>query len=110
MSVLKGAVLFRHKPGYIASRVMRFSYGADISPLFDPDKHEQRRKFTSAVEGTDRCRNVFEEIIQQNKSVVLGTKVSHHYSTTIPNESSMAVAVYAPPKRNQCTSMKMVVL
>jgi hypothetical protein len=49
LSVLKGAVLFGHKPGYIASRV---SNGADISPLFDPDKHEQRRKFTSVVEGT----------------------------------------------------------
>ena len=95
LSVLKGAVLFGHKPGYIASRV---SYGADISPLFDPDKHEQRRKFTSAVEGTDRCRNVLKDILQQNKSVVLGTKVSHHYSTTIPNQSSMAVAVYASTK------------
>jgi hypothetical protein len=45
------------------------------------------------VEGTDRCRNVFKDILQQNKSVVLGTKVSHHYSTTIPNQSSMAGGV-----------------
>ena len=61
LSVLKCEVLFGHKPGYIASRV---SYGAYISPLFDPDKHEERRKFTSAVEGTDRCRNVFKDILQ----------------------------------------------
>jgi len=98
LSVLKGAVLFGHKPDYIASRVMRFSYGAGVATLFDPDKHEQRRKFTSAVNGTDLCRNVFSEIIQQNKSVALGTKVSHRYSTTIPNQSSMTIAVYASTK------------
>ena len=40
LSVLKGAVLFGHKPDYIASRVMRFSYGTDVSVLFNPEKHE----------------------------------------------------------------------
>jgi hypothetical protein len=37
LSVLKGAVLFGHKPDYIASRVMRVSYGTDVTVLFDPD-------------------------------------------------------------------------
>jgi len=55
LSVLKGAVLFGHKPDYIASRVMRFSYGTDICPLFDPDNHEQRRKYVCILDGTDRC-------------------------------------------------------
>ena len=98
LSVLKGAVLFGHKPDYIASRIMRFSYGADICPLFDPDKHEESRKYTSSMDGTERCSNVFSEIIQQNESVSFGTKVKHGYSTTIPNQSSMCLDVYASTK------------
>jgi hypothetical protein len=43
LSVLKGAVLFGHTPDYIASRVMRFSYGTDVTTLFDPDKLGRQR-------------------------------------------------------------------
>jgi molecular chaperone DnaK (HSP70) len=50
LSVLKGAVLFGHKPDYIASRVMRFSYGADIVELFDPENHEEHRKYSLPLE------------------------------------------------------------
>ena len=77
---------------------MRFSYGSDMCPIFDPAKHEQRRKYTSALDGTDRCRGVFTEIIQQNESVALGTNVKHSYSTGSPNQSSMSVNVYASTK------------
>ena len=96
LSVLKGAVLFGHKPDYIASRVMRFSYGTDVSLLFDPEKHEQHRKYT--LNGEDRCDNVFGEIIKQNESVALGTKVRRRYSTTRPKQSAMHINVYASKK------------
>jgi hypothetical protein len=61
LSVLKGAVLFGHKPDYIASRVMRFSYGTDISVLFDPENHEQHRKYT--CDGRDRCLGIFSAML-----------------------------------------------
>ena len=96
LSVLKGAVLFGHKPDYIASRVMRFSYGTDISELFDPEKHEQHRKYRA--NGEDRCGDVFEGIIKKNESVVLGTKVNHHYPTIEPNQRAMHITVYASNK------------
>ena len=96
LSVLKGAVLFGHKPDYITSRVMRFSYGIEVSPLFDPEMHEQRRKYT--LNGEDRCNNVFGEIIKQNESVALGTKVNRSYSTIRPNETTMPIKVYASKK------------
>ena len=98
LSVLKGAVLFGHKPDYIASRVMRFSYGTDISLLFDHEKHEQRRKYT--YDGIDRCNGIFSEIIKQNESVVLGTNVNHSYSTARQNQDVMPINVYASTKEN----------
>ena len=98
LSVLKGAVLFGHKPDYIASRVMRFSYGTDISVLFDPENHEQHRKYT--CDGRDRCLGIFSEIIKQNESVALGTNVSLCYSTVIPHQAAMLINVYASTKEN----------
>ena len=96
ISVLKGAVLFGHKPDYIASRVMRFSYGTDIAPLFDPEKHKQHQKYT--FNGEDRCKNIFYEIIKQNESVPIGTKVNHSYCTTVSNQTAMGFMMYASNK------------
>jgi molecular chaperone DnaK (HSP70) len=96
ISVLKGAVLFGHKPDYIASRVMRFSYGTDIAPLFDPEKHKQHQKYT--CNGEDLCKNIFCEIIKQNESVPIGTKVNHSYGTTVPNQTAMSIDMYASDK------------
>ena len=79
LSVLKSAVLFGHRPDYIASRVMRYSYGTDVSRLFDADNHEQHRKYTCTLDGTVRCYDNFGEIIKQNESVELGTKSKENY-------------------------------
>jgi molecular chaperone DnaK (HSP70) len=98
LSVLKGAVLFGHKPDYIASRVMRFSYGTEVTTLFDPDKHEQDRKYTCKFTDNIRCRGVFGEIIKQNKSVSLGTKISRRFTTSTPNQSTIIVKVHASNK------------
>ena len=76
---------------------MRFSYGTEVSVLFDSDNHEQHRKCTSRVNGEIRCSGVFEEIIKQNESVALGTKVSLHFS--IPRQTATVhVNVYASNK------------
>ena len=98
LSVLKGAVLFGHKPDYIASRVMRFSYGTDVTALFDPDKHEEHRKYTCKFSGDIRCTGVFGEIIKQNKSVALGTKISRRYFTYRSNQPTLYINVSASSK------------
>jgi hypothetical protein len=33
---------------------MRFSYGTNIAELFDPDNHEEHRKYTSTLDGEVR--------------------------------------------------------
>jgi molecular chaperone DnaK (HSP70) len=100
LSVLKGAVLFGHKPDYIASRVMRFSYGVKVNMLFDSDNHEQHRKYKCIMDGQYRCRDTFDEIIKLNESVELGTKVSRRYYTGEPNVKTMPIDVYASTKEN----------
>ena len=100
LSVLKSAVLLGHRPDYIASRVMCYSYGTDVSRLFDPDNHEQHRKYTCTLDGTVRCHDNFGEIIKQNESVELGTKVSRCYSTATPNQKKITISMYASTKEN----------
>ena len=96
LSVIKGAVLFGHKPDYIATRVMRLSYGTDVSVLFDPNNHEQHRKYKTY--GEDRCSDIFSEIIQKNESVAVGTIVKHNYTTDIKYQSTMSIAIYGSDK------------
>lgn len=98
LSVLKGAVLFGHKPDYIASRVMRFSYGTDISRPFDPDLYAISRK--KIVNGEERCNEVFSTIIEKDTSVPIGTKVKESYSTVHQNQKRMGINIYASNKKN----------
>ncbi|XP_076100919.1 heat shock 70 kDa protein 12A-like [Mytilus galloprovincialis] len=98
LSVLKGAVLFGHKPDYIASRVMRFSYGTDVSRPFDSSLYDLSRK--TIVNGEERCGNVFCMIIEQDKCVPIGTKINDRYSTVLPNQSGMGFRIYASSKKN----------
>jgi hypothetical protein len=43
LAVLKGAVLFGHKPDYIVARIARYTYGVRISSDFNQDIHEPGR-------------------------------------------------------------------
>ena len=43
LAVLKGAVLFGHKPDYIAARIARYTYGVKTMKNFNPDIHEPGR-------------------------------------------------------------------
>jgi hypothetical protein len=43
LAVLKGAVLFGHKPDYIVARIARYTYGVEVDDYFNPDIHEPDR-------------------------------------------------------------------
>ena len=43
VAVLKGAVLFGHRPDVVTNRVTQRSYGRKIKPIFNPKIHESSR-------------------------------------------------------------------
>jgi len=57
LAVLKGAVLFGHKPDYIAARIARYTYGVGGRIDFNPDIHEPGR--CVVVNGKKKCENTF---------------------------------------------------
>ncbi|XP_053389073.1 heat shock 70 kDa protein 12A-like [Mercenaria mercenaria] len=95
-AVLKGAVLFGHRPLAISSRVSKHSYGLSISPLYDPSIHpENRRVF---VGSTHRCRDVFMKFIACGEAVRIGDARSWELSTLWPNQQEMTINLYVSSK------------
>ncbi|KAK3099628.1 hypothetical protein FSP39_007193 [Pinctada imbricata] len=59
LAVLKGAVLFGHKPKTISSRVAKFTYGVETYTNFDRHKHREEKK--KIVEGKEKCADSFDK-------------------------------------------------
>ena len=83
ISVVQGAVVFGRQPGNITSRILRFTYGAELNQTFERGKHEQKRLNTIA--GVDRCNGCFGKFISNGTEVQTGHKVEMGYTTTTPN-------------------------
>ena len=92
ISVLNGAVVFGRQPENIASRVLRFTYGASISPRFEKGRHEKKRKFV--VDGEDHCRDVFGDFIRAGTQVDVGHRIEECYNTLRPHQEVLALQIY----------------
>lgn len=96
LAVLKGAVLFGHKPSIITSRITRYAYGRKIRPRFDPKKHSEEKR----TKDGKRCRDVFELLIEKGKSVPIGHTIKVEYHTIHEFQDYISVAFYASKKDN----------
>ncbi|CAG2237770.1 unnamed protein product [Mytilus edulis] len=92
LAVVKGAVLFGHKPDFITSRITRCTYGRRIRPIFDESKHDRNKRVGG--DGGDRCRDVFEEFMGKDKKVQIDEVVNVEYHTVMNSQSSVSVAIY----------------
>jgi hypothetical protein len=72
--VLKGAVLFGHKPNYIVARIARYTYGVDVMNDCNPYTHETGR--CVVVNGKKKCKNIFKLYIKTGYVVELGSKIT----------------------------------
>lgn len=79
LAVLKGAVLFGHRPKTIKSRVIKYSYGVKTTPIFDPKSHDPKRK--CKINEIDRCQNVFSSFMRSGTVVELNHEVEKKYQT-----------------------------
>ncbi|XP_076088281.1 heat shock 70 kDa protein 12B-like [Mytilus galloprovincialis] len=100
LSVLKGAVLFGHRPDYIKSRIMPRTYGVMTSLPFDPRKFDE--KYCVVMDGEERCDKIFSLITSVDDSVEAGTKFEKSYFTPFPNQEKMDFNVYVSTEANPC--------
>lgn len=89
MLVLKGAVLFGHKPNYITSRVMRLTYGTNLIKEFDPRKYPESRKVL--INGRQYCDTIFSTLIKRDEVVSVGKKTTIRLKSLVQNRFGLQV-------------------
>jgi hypothetical protein len=92
LAVVKGAVLFGHKPNYIVARIARYTYGVRTLGDFNPDIHEPGRWLV--VNGKKMCSVCFTIYIKVGSVVKLGAKISHILQTIEPFQSSVPFSIF----------------
>lgn len=82
LAVLKGAVLYGHRPKLISVRVSRVTYGIGISRMFGKGDPEELR-FTSG--SSVLCRDVFHKFVEKGQPINDGDEHSMPFSAKCQN-------------------------
>ncbi|CAC5393122.1 unnamed protein product [Mytilus coruscus] len=96
MAVSKGAVLYGHRRKFIISRIMQYTYGRLMQPLFDEEKHNPKKRQT--IDGYDRCQDCFDILVHKGSSVAVREKIRREYKTFSKEQNKIRVAVYTTQK------------
>ena len=77
-------------PYLLIFRVLRYTYGAEIMPKFDPKQYDSSKK---TVDGT-RAKNVFMPFVTKGTEMKLGDKVVKTYNTVKPNQDAIVLKIF----------------
>ncbi|XP_076111559.1 heat shock 70 kDa protein 12A-like [Mytilus galloprovincialis] len=97
LSVLKGAVLFGHRPEYIRSRVMQLSYGVETRRVFNSKIHD--KKYLVENETPPKCEKIFKQIVKKDQEVSLGEKFITSHLTAFPMQKEMPLHIYVSTEK-----------
>lgn len=100
MTVLKGAVLFGHRPNYVNVRVMKCSYGLMTNVPWDSKKYN--KKYRTLMDGNDRCDKIFSKIVSIDEPISAGKTVKKELFTLYQNQPDMEFKVYTTENFNPC--------
>jgi len=89
LAVLKGAVLFGHKPLSISSRIAKYTYGVAISKPFIEGHHPEAKRKTTA--NGVLCSDIFHKYIEIGDSVELGDIQSMPFTAASGGRSRVRV-------------------
>eukprot|EP00105_Crassostrea_gigas_P014861 XP_011431681.1 PREDICTED: heat shock 70 kDa protein 12A isoform X2 [Crassostrea gigas] len=101
LAVLKGAVLFGHDQSVVASRVAKFTYGIGCSELFDPKKHDPKRKTKDKRDGKERCHCIFSKHVEAGDVLILNEDQGKHvYHPIYADQTTISFPVYTSKEPN----------
>lgn len=98
LAVLKGAVLYGHKPTTISERISRYTYGINISPPYKAGDHSPERRVS--IDGVDRVKDVFKKYIEADQKLKVGEAVSGRHVTIKKRQKEMLLKIFASESRN----------
>lgn len=92
--VLKGAVVFGHKPSAIQTRVSKYTYGIELNALFEEDKHDLSKRIESG--GRYFCKEVFDKHVEVGQLLKYGEPQSERtYRPLTSTQDYVDVNVFA---------------
>ena len=101
LAVLKGAVLFGHDPSIIDARIAKYTYGIETSEIFDPNKHEQRRKERDKKYGKYRCHGIFSRHVEAGTILYRNEEQREHiYFPIYADQKKISFPVYISESGN----------
>jgi len=106
LAVLKGAVLFGHKPHAIRSRLMKYTYGVDTNQPFIPGKHPD--VYRRWIKDQLFCANIFDHFVLKDTEMEFGEVLSKTYSPE-EEDATSGIGVYASTCAPEYTSHASVV-
>ncbi|KAH3717642.1 hypothetical protein DPMN_060436 [Dreissena polymorpha] len=98
LAVLKGAVMFGHKPDIISSRVMDYTYGINVRAHYRENLYPVEKK--EFIDGEWRVRNVFEIFVRINEDVPLDSKVTHTNFSYRKSTKNAGFTIYRTKEKN----------
>ncbi|KAH3717752.1 hypothetical protein DPMN_060548 [Dreissena polymorpha] len=95
LAVLKGAVMFGHKPDIISFRVIDNTYGIRVCAYYQENLYPLEKK--ELIMGKWAVRDVFRITVRVNEDVPLVCKVTHK---TKPAEKTSDILIYRTKQKN----------
>ncbi|XP_071173937.1 heat shock 70 kDa protein 12A-like [Mytilus edulis] len=98
ITILKGAVLFGHKPDYITSRILGLTYGIRNCVNFDKEKHGEKRRVL--YQGIEKCDDEFNTVLKSGVEVPIGTIKTDSLRTFMPFQHAMDIEMFCTREDN----------
>ena len=92
---LKGAIVFGSEPTFITVRIARYTYGVRCSEIFDPSKHDPRRRVSAL--GEFWCPNIFKPMVIKGEEIAPRYKQKQTIRKLLQqsNETKLSISIFA---------------
>ena len=99
LAVLKGAVLYGHKPEAVIARVSKFTYGIEAYKSFEPGIDPKAKR--AEIQGLVLCKEHFSKHAEIGKEYSPGESFGkHEYVPSGPGQKEMMISVYRSSLRH----------
>lgn len=99
-SILKGALIYGHRPRSIVERVLKYTYGVGTMVPFEAGKHPMSKRVVTTDKGY-QCKDVFDKHVEKDQVVIVGEhQVRQSYFAIETNQSFLTFTVYASDLKN----------
>ncbi|XP_060592798.1 heat shock 70 kDa protein 12A-like [Ruditapes philippinarum] len=101
LAVLKGAVIFGHKPTTITERICKFTYGEGSSHRYSARCNHPKGRVKKDENGDLRCYNIFDILVKAGQSVKVDEEQPEQiFTPIIDNQTNISTTVYASTSTN----------